>query len=441
MFFCKIVSEIERIMRCVATPLNGGGIWLEMVVKFILVPMGSAGDVHPFVWLGKLLQRRGHDVMMLAQEVIREIPERAGIRIVPVGDRATQERILKDPRLWNPRQAVRLLMEHIPTWARETIAAIEKEMIPGETALVAGALGFGARIASERWNLPLVTVHLQPQVFMSVEDMPVMAAGLEWMPMMPRWVRRGFVGLAHWQVDRALKGPVNALRREVGIEGEPVSGVMKQYWHSPDGVLCLFPEWFAKKAPDWPKQAVLTRFPLYDETGDRALDPAIEAFLQEGEKPVVLTAGSANSQAERFFREGVDACRLLGKRGILLTKFAEQLPTNLPVGVKYFEYAALQPSLSASSGGSSSWGRRDNGAMLRGRSSTIDHAHGDTINPTTPPASAASAWVNIFTPKNSAQRLSRRSYQGSWPQRMWRRRARRCATGCRARCRRRMSLQ
>ena len=54
-----------------------------------------------------------------------------------------------------------------------------------------------------------------------------------------------------------------------GSEDEGVKGIMKDYWHSPDGVLCVFPEWFAAKASDWPKQAVLTRFPLYDESGER----------------------------------------------------------------------------------------------------------------------------------------------------------------------------
>ena len=71
-------------------------------MKFVLVPMGSAGDVHPFVWLGKLLQGRGHEVVMLAQEVIREIPERAGIRIVAVGNKSEQEAVLTDERLWHP---------------------------------------------------------------------------------------------------------------------------------------------------------------------------------------------------------------------------------------------------------------------------------------------------------------------------------------------------
>ena len=68
--------------------------------------------------------------------------------------------------------------------------------------------------------------------------------------------------------------------------------------HSPDGVLCLFPEWYAKKVSDWPEQAVLTRFPLYDEGDVTERDPQLEGYLEAGDAPIVITPGSANAQAQ-----------------------------------------------------------------------------------------------------------------------------------------------
>ena len=116
------------------------------------------------------------------------------------------------------------------------------------------------------------------------------------------------VGLTHMQVDRRLKGPVNALRGEVnGKKKAPVRGIMKSWWNSPDGVVCLFPEWYAGKAADWPKQAVLTRFPLYDEAKVRRVAAGLEKFLSEGEAPVVITPGSAHVQAGRFLAEAAAA--------------------------------------------------------------------------------------------------------------------------------------
>ena len=37
---------------------------------------------------------------------------------------------------------------------------------------------------------------------------------------------------------------------------------------------------------------------------------------------------------QQFFAESVAACRLLGRRGLLLTRFAEQVPASLPEGVE-----------------------------------------------------------------------------------------------------------
>jgi UDP:flavonoid glycosyltransferase YjiC (YdhE family) len=43
-------------------------------------------------------------------------------------------------------------------------------------------------------------------------------------------------------------------------------------------------------------------------------------------------------QAPRFFRMAAEACETLGRRGVLITKYAEQLPAELPAGVRHFEY-------------------------------------------------------------------------------------------------------
>src|SRR5207249_10540808 len=44
----------------------------------------------------------------------------------------------------------------------------------------------------------------------------------------------------------------------------------------------------------------------------------------------------------RLFRNAIEACRLLGERGILLTKFGQQLPTPLPPFVRHCDYAPFR---------------------------------------------------------------------------------------------------
>jgi UDP:flavonoid glycosyltransferase YjiC (YdhE family) len=47
--------------------------------------------------------------------------------------------------------------------------------------------------------------------------------------------------------------------------------VFKDWIHSPDCVIGLFPEWFAPRRPDWPAQVRLTGFPLYDAAAHEPL--------------------------------------------------------------------------------------------------------------------------------------------------------------------------
>ncbi len=311
-------------------------------MKFVLAPIGSAGDVHPFVWLGKLLRARGHEVMFVAQENVREMPEQAGLPTVIWGDAAEQEEILHHPDLWHPKRAFHLLTRYIPKWAGENMEAIRGQVEEGRTVVIAGALAFGARVLAERtprWpGVPLLTVHLQPSIFMSVEETPVMMAGYEWLPGAPRWVRRLFFAMANRMIDRKLGKPLAKVRKGVGLPRERLRGIMRSYWHSPDGVLCLFPEWYARKAADWPEQAVTTRFPLYDESPERGEDAGLEAYLRVGERPVVITPGSANVQAAHFLKVAVEACGRVGMRALVATRYPEQVPAGDVAAVRAFKY-------------------------------------------------------------------------------------------------------
>ena len=305
--------------------------------RFIVVPLGSAGDVHPLVWLSRALVDRGHEVHFVAQAAVAEIPRRAGLTTVAVGDADAQLAITRHPDIWDSWRAFGLLAREFPGWAGEMIPAVEAAIVPGRTVVVGGGIAFAARIVAEARRLPHATVQLQPAVFLRPHDPPLVVAGSENLPFGSLWFRRLAVRVSGWQTDRLLRRPINRLRRQVGLT-HPISGVMRDWWMSPDLVLACFPEWFAPRQPDWPVQTMLTRFPLYDECEHRAVEPALERFLTAGAPPVLLTPGSANLQAARFFTEGASACQQLGLRALLVTPFREQLPAVLPSGMAHFDY-------------------------------------------------------------------------------------------------------
>jgi rhamnosyltransferase subunit B len=303
-------------------------------LKYIFVPLGSAGDVNPMTWLAQLMARRGHDVVVVAHAGMAAAPAHAGLRTVAVGSVADHDAIVANPDLWHPDRAFDLLASTFAARAREVIPAIRAEVVPGNTVLVAAAIAVGARILAEADGLPLITVQLQPSVFMSEDDRPLLDQRLRFLEKWPGWAWRGVFSLLHKIIDSKLAGPINAVRAELGLH-TPVRGIMRDWWMSPQRVLALFPDWYAPRRADWPAQTVLTRFPLYD--GDAPLDPSAEEFLNAGPPPILFTPGSANMWGKAFFEAAAAACERLGRRGMLVSGYAEHFPAALPQGVRRFD--------------------------------------------------------------------------------------------------------
>jgi UDP:flavonoid glycosyltransferase YjiC (YdhE family) len=188
----------------------------------------------------------------------------------------------------------------------------------------------------------LVTGHLQPTAFRSAYE-----AGPEHRPFSGRWLLGVRKRLRDWLIDvlfldRIFGPEINALRAGLGLPR--VRRPLYQWWHSPQRVLGLFPDWFAPPQPDWPPQTRLTGFPLYDD-GELEMPVAAEDFLAGGSPPIVFTPGSAMRHGRAFFAESAAACESLGRRGILLTRYREQVPDNLPKGVQHFDYLPLSQVL------------------------------------------------------------------------------------------------
>jgi rhamnosyltransferase subunit B len=121
----------------------------------------------------------------------------------------------------------------------------------------------------------------------------------------------------------------------------PVKRVFSQWLHSASMVLGLFPDWFGPPQPDWPANTRLTGFPLWDAQEDAALSRDVQEFLAAGSAPIAFSPGSANREAHQFFEAAVEACERIGRRGILLTKYAEQLPAKMPPTVRHFGFVPL----------------------------------------------------------------------------------------------------
>jgi rhamnosyltransferase subunit B len=124
----------------------------------------------------------------------------------------------------------------------------------------------------------------------------------------------------------------------------PATRIFGDWLHSTDGVLCLFPEWFARPQPDWPEPHRLSGFPLFNETHPDEPDPELDAFLETGERPVVFTAGSTLTDHAHYAQTVDSVLRDTGLRGILLTPDApRQSNTPTLLARRYVPMRTLLP--------------------------------------------------------------------------------------------------
>jgi rhamnosyltransferase subunit B len=314
-----------------------------MPLQVILAPVGTTGDVLPFVAIALRLRERGHRVVVAASGGYRGMLDAAGVELIETLDAKSDAAALDHPNFWRPTRGLRRFTERIilPS-VRPQFAAIQARAEPGNTVLVGSTFAFGARIASEKLGLPMVSIHLAPAALRSLEDTPAVA-NIPAFPRLPRSTKR----LLYWYFDRFVFDPImcpglNEIRRSYDLP--PITRPLQWWLHSPTRVIGLFPSWFAAPARDWPPQLRLTGFPLYDGPGSEGpssetIPRELRRFLRDGAAPIVFTAGTAMSHGEDFFRAAVDACVRLDMRGVLISAAEKQLPEETPLNVRAFTYA------------------------------------------------------------------------------------------------------
>ena len=305
-------------------------------MRVLLIPVGSAGDVHPYVGLALALRGRGHHVTIATSTYFSPLLDRLGLRLVRLGTAKQYEALTAHPDLWHHRKGLNVIAGAVRILSADLYRVVREHGVGDDTVVVASSLAFAARTAVDTLGIRLVTAHLQPSCFHSVHRSPVLHATLRRVNALPRILKRLLFALIDRAADRALDPAVNIHRREIGLDR--ARHITSRWWHSPTCVIGMFPDWFASVQPDWPPHVHLTGFPLYDERDATAVPAQVAAFLDAGDPPVVFVAGSANRQAKRFFQAAADACGRLGRRGLLLTRYPEQLPTQLPDGVRHIDY-------------------------------------------------------------------------------------------------------
>ncbi|MES2756978.1 MAG: glycosyltransferase [Pseudomonadota bacterium] len=313
----------------------------ESTPHYVVITVGTTGDIHPFMRLAGALRALGRQVTFISHSYHARLVESAGIPFIGLGTDEEYEQLLANPDLWHPQKAFSAIMANYREGIEQIDAAIRS--LPAHPDLIAIAHPFAvpaAAIARERGFIAAaVAIYLAPSNLRSCHD-PLMIGPTP----VPRWVpmswRRAFWRFVEkaW-VDPVAVAQINAARGPLGLP--PVDSLLTHIAQAPDLSVALFPGWFAPVVPDWPEPLISADFPLFDAAADNGIGAELSAFLTRGEKPIVFTPGTGNLHAARFFACALAAVEKLGRRAIFLTRERAQVPADLPASVLWQPYVPL----------------------------------------------------------------------------------------------------
>jgi rhamnosyltransferase subunit B len=327
---------------------------LRPIARIIVVSAAYLGDVAPFVEPANRLVERGHDVTYVVPAGYHEqlAGERFTLGTYPLdmSSRAMHadpehERLLRHPNL-NTVRLGRYWMRKAFVDDPEAVRAELVRALTGADAVVTHpTMASLAGPIARKNGVPLVVGHLFPMMVPGAKwSFPVGAKGTRIPPFGPRLNR------ALWGLYGLVAGPmlydraVNAFRRSFGeppLRGNPFNAWM----YADRTVLLVSRHYYPVDVPDWPDVTWGGFSHWAGPPGHEKLDPDVDAFLDAGDPPVLVTLGTsaATGAGPRFaaIARGLDD---LGLRSLLLVGNGENM-TSLAGRKGAFVFAPLAPVL------------------------------------------------------------------------------------------------
>lgn len=289
---------------------------------FLMVTHGTAGDVLPFLRIGRALVACGHEVTLFSHAPYAARAARAGITFVPIDTEASYDaHLAASPDLLNIRGGADLRAyyrrEGLVDQFHAEITGLVRHHRPGRTVLVGRhTSALSVLTAAELLGAPAAWVAMAPAQTMLA---PVASAYL-----------------AHGLAD-----DLDGVRRSLGLA--PVAD-WASWFGAPDLLLGLWPHWFDTAGTPGTEGVELTGFVLGDDDtgpagvpaatgpGTAAVPDTVATMLAAPQRPVLVTGGTGQLLHPRFYASAVSAVAAAGRIGLVVAPHRSLAPRQLPEG-------------------------------------------------------------------------------------------------------------
>lgn len=266
--------------------------------KLAMFTMGTRGDVQPYIYLARALNRAGYETIIGSHPCWKDLIEEAGVSFAAIGPdiEIEKEAAIIRGRNSNPVISMLKTMNFVFKIIQNSTGEIY-EVCKGKDLIIVSHSQMGATEA-QALGIPTVNVTLQTE--MIAEKLKEQ-----------KWTNKLFGSLIGAQIAK----PYNKIRKVYGLPG------VKSADEIISGKLNMIPisKYVKERNPYWESQHILTGY-WYEDEKDYKPEKKLADFLANGEKPIILALG-AMSFEDKEEREKFDmfirAFETTGKRAVI----------------------------------------------------------------------------------------------------------------------------
>ena len=264
-------------------------------MRIALLANGSRGDAQPLVVLGDELHRRGHQVVLGVSPNVVGFGERAGLTTFPVGPDSQQFLESPDGQRWLAAGDVAALTGALGKIVHDNAALLDADTLrvcEGADLIVTGSLGeHRAACISEANGVPLVCLHYAPM--RPTGAYPNMLITTVQMPRRRNMATHSMFQRMYW---RSMAPDINKFRAKLGLS--PVTTPTSTRLAAAGTLeLQAYHAGLVPDLRDYPAHRPIIGFltpdhGLRERLGELDVDPALDAWLNNGDPPVFIGFGS-----------------------------------------------------------------------------------------------------------------------------------------------------
>jgi vancomycin aglycone glucosyltransferase len=279
-------------------------------MRILFAPHGTRGDIQPLVAVAEALRIKGHNVSFVAPTNAVESLRARGFTACSNGIDLHQLLRSPDAQLQSLRWQLGHLAEMLSPRLFETLAVASEHV----DLIVGSGVQLAAASIAEWRRIPYVVAVFCPCAVPTSGTPPPTVRTQT----LPGWLNRLLWLIGQPLADLALRGPLNAGRKRLGLS--PIAGPVAQA--SQVNILLAADRDLAPLSEDAPSNVAVTDAWILE--GQSRLDPQLDQFVHMEPAPLYVGFGSMVSRhTDGLASQAVTAARALGRSLILSAGWAE----------------------------------------------------------------------------------------------------------------------